>query len=328
MPASKMPTLPVIDFSPYVDLNSTEASKQAVAQEIDRACREVGFFYLSNHGVDVSLLQQMIDNARTFFDTASDEEKDAIKIKPAGDGLGDLSRGFQRVDGGAKGSHEAVDIFRPVDNSAGPPYEIGLGENQWPTVPKNFREVSERYVDGLLTLATQLMRVIAIGLGVDEQLFLSRIDKSFWNLRILGYKATDPEATTPSVSGIGEHTDFGILTLLLTDPQKNSLQVWSKSGEWMAADPIPGCFVINLGDMLSKWTDGQYVSTKHRVLHNSSKARISVPFFFDPNMDAHISPVLPLDGSAREDEGILYREKFLRAMQYTVITDPNYSCTT
>ena len=79
-----------------------------------------------------------------------------------------------------------------------------------------------------------------------------------------------------------------------------------------------GCDLINLGDMLSKWTDGIYISTKHRVIHKSTKARVSIPFFFDPNMDAVISPVLPLDRSSREDEGI--REKFVNSIKYSVVT--------
>lgn len=98
--------LPVIDFSPFLDPSSTKAAKHSTALGIDRACREVGFFYLSGHGIDSSLTEQMLDNARTFFARASPEEKQELKIKDAGDGTGDSSRGFQRVEGGAKGAHE------------------------------------------------------------------------------------------------------------------------------------------------------------------------------------------------------------------------------
>jgi isopenicillin N synthase-like dioxygenase len=80
-----------------------------------------------------------------------------------------------------------------------------------------------------------------------------------------------------------------------------------------------GCLLCNIGDMLSKWTDGMYKSTKHRVLHTSSKMRISVPLFFDPNMDALIAPVLPIDGSSRENEGVLYREKFIHSVTYPIV---------
>lgn len=118
--------------------------------------------------------------------------------------------------------------------------------------------MSEEYITAVLSLAMEVVRAIAMALEVDEKVLLSRVDKSFWNLRIIGYEAMEEKADISKVSGIGEHTgrlysglsmlgiwqltpiaDFGILTLLLTDPQKGSLQVRSKSGDWIAADPIP-----------------------------------------------------------------------------------------
>ncbi|KAH9224955.1 hypothetical protein DL95DRAFT_259433, partial [Leptodontidium sp. 2 PMI_412] len=168
------------------------------------------------------------------------------------------------------------------------------GENQWPETPGSFRQVSEKYIDAVLSLAMEVAKAISIGLEVDETEILSRVSESFWNLRILGYKAA-PKTENEAVSGIGNHTgnsvDFGILTFLLTASQKDSLQVLSKTGEWYVLSPHSGCYVVNLGDMLSKWTNGLYVSTRHRVIHNSPEPRISIPLFFDPNMDALISPL-------------------------------------
>jgi isopenicillin N synthase-like dioxygenase len=97
-------------------------------------------------------------------------------------------------------------MFRPVDNLGGPPYEVGLGENQWPQTPETFRKVSKDYIDAVVSLATEVVRAIAIGLQVDEKVLLSRVDKSFWNLRIIGYEATKEYTDTSKVSGIGEHT--------------------------------------------------------------------------------------------------------------------------
>lgn len=104
--------LSIIDFSPFLSPSSTPAQKRSTALEIDQACREVGFFYLSNHGIDAALTQRMLDNARTFCDRASPEEKHGLAIKDAGDGIGDSARGFQRVEGGAKGVHEVGTIIR------------------------------------------------------------------------------------------------------------------------------------------------------------------------------------------------------------------------
>jgi len=101
---------------------------------------------------------------------------------------------------------QALDMFRPVDNSKGPPYEIGFGENQWPKTPQEFRDISEKYINAVFSLASEIVRAIAMALEVDEQVFVGRIDKSFWNLRIIGYEATDENEDTSKVSGIGEHT--------------------------------------------------------------------------------------------------------------------------
>ena len=101
-----MSSLPVIDFSPFLSSDSSPERKRATAKEIDRACRDVGFFYLKNHGIPQELMQRMLENARTFFETATAEEKRLLAIKDPGDGIGDLARGFQRVEGGEKGSHE------------------------------------------------------------------------------------------------------------------------------------------------------------------------------------------------------------------------------
>jgi len=98
--------LPIIDFSPFLNPSSKAGAKRATALEIDRACRDVGFFYLSNHGIDAEITQNMLHTARTFFENASPEEKNGLSIKDAGDGIGDSARGFQRVEGGAKGAHE------------------------------------------------------------------------------------------------------------------------------------------------------------------------------------------------------------------------------
>ena len=120
------------------------------------------------------------------------------------------------------------------------------------------------------------------------------------------------------------YTDFGILTFLLSDETPKALQVLSKSGEWIWADPIEGCYVCNIGDMLSEWTRNAYKSTLHRVCHNSDSLRISIPLFFDPNWDAFISPVLPSTDPEEQDgsRGIKYREKFIKSIDVPLWRDP------
>jgi len=115
-------------------------------------------------------------------------------------------------------------MFRPVDTVGGPPYEVGFGENQWPQTPKSFRSMAEQYVDAVFSLATEIVRAIAMALEVDEAVLLSRVDKSFWNLRIIGYEATDANITTPKIAGIGEHTGNPCSVVFQRDRRVNRRQ--------------------------------------------------------------------------------------------------------
>ncbi|KAK5053145.1 hypothetical protein LTR84_002119 [Exophiala bonariae] len=316
--------LPVIDFGPFLDASSSSFQKKQVAFEIDKACREVGFFYLKNHGVPAELVADMLAKTRHVFETATPEEKERLAMRGSAEG-GDSARGWLKVKNAA-GAHEvsattptfkAVDFFRPVPVQEAP-YTTGMGPNLWPSVPADFRTTAETYIDQLENLGNSVMKAIAIGLSVDESIFLDRIDKAFWNLRILGYEGR--KTRSESAAGIGEHTGKA-----LDHPYscKKSLQVLSKTGEWIWADPIEGCYVCNIGDMLSEWTRGAYKSTLHRVCHNSDSLRISIPFFFDPNWDAFISPVLPsAEGTIDASEGIRYQDKFIKSIDYPLWRDP------
>lgn len=315
-----METLPIIDFGPFLDPSSTEEIKKQTAKELDRACRDVGFFYLKNHGVPKEMIDAMLMAARFFFENATPDEKRRIAIKKTSEG-GDNARGWLEVKKADAGSHEAVDFYRPVD-SAGPPYVTGEGPNAWPSIPIGFQELATAYTEKVTDLGTSVMRAIALALEVDDNIFLSRVDKAFWNLRILGYEGRKSKSSANA--GIGQHTDFGILTFLLSDQTPKALQVLSKSGEWIWADPIEGCYVCNIGDMLSEWTRNAYKSTLHRVCHNSETLRISIPLFFDPNWDAFISPVLPSTNPEDMDKtrGIRYMDKFIRAVEKPLWRDP------
>lgn len=109
--------------------------------------------------------------------------------------------------------------------------------------------------------------------------------------RVIGYPPLPPGHDIGTGISCGEHTDYGCTTFLYTTPQPGSLQVLSKSGEWINADPVPGAYVVNIGDMLEVWTNGLWQSTKHRVIHKSQEMRVSVPFFYEPNLEAVVRPL-------------------------------------
>ncbi|KAK6063560.1 2OG-Fe(II)oxygenase superfamily protein [Seiridium cupressi] len=269
-------TLPIIDFGPFIAPDATWQERRNVAAALDKACREVGFFYLKNHGVPSELMNGILDGARDFFETATRDDKKKIALRRLEEG-GDNARGWLEIRSEKGGSHEAVDMYRPVDLGE-PPYTPGQGPNQWPKSPTSFRPTAEDYIDRVTNLGIQVMKALAMGLDVDEEIFLSR----------------------------------------------NSLQVLDKTGEWTWVDPIEGCYVCNIGDMLAEWTRGAYKSTLHRVCHNNDSLRVSIPFFFDPNWDAYISPVLKASGAEEEDQykGIRYADKFVRSIDVPLWRDP------
>lgn len=133
---------------------------------------------------------------------------------------------------------QAVDFLRELETE-GPPYTKGLGRNQWPKTPATLRAVAEDYAERLVALGVAIMKAFALALNVSEEIFSSRVDESFWQLRLAAYPGVE-EGTDQSNSGLYQHSDFGILTFLLTDEHKGSLKVLAPNGEdWIAADPIP-----------------------------------------------------------------------------------------
>ncbi|KAJ3092141.1 hypothetical protein HK102_010421 [Quaeritorhiza haematococci] len=301
--------LPIIDISPFLASSEDvkkdpsapaaaasyiEQAKKATGELIDKACREVGFFYLTGHGIPEEDLQEVRQLARDFFALPL-EEKEEISIAKT-----DKARGFQRLGQNitkyAKDWHEAIDLYAPV----GPDHtlikknlKVLTGTNPWPRNPPNFKDKFEAYVEKMKRLGLATMRAIAMGLKLDEHFFDPFMTDSFWVMRIIGYPPLQSGKENSDNVGVscGEHTDYGCLTLLNTDETTGALQVMSKSGEWINADPVPGAFVVNIGDMLNNWTNDLYKSTLHRVIHTKSSYRVSIPFFYEPSFDAVIEPL-------------------------------------
>ncbi|KAL7271742.1 hypothetical protein RUND412_005482 [Rhizina undulata] len=312
-----MEILPVIDLSPFLPFSSPpdEAAKHATAKKLDEACRKVGFFYLANHGISEEICNEVIETAREFFVNAGEEEKERIRRKELTEG-GDGARGWQRlgenVTMGAKDWHEAIDLYRPFNPQSPPPYNILTGPNPWPNYPQNFRPLYENYIATLLSMGSSLLRAMSLALTYDtptptEDLFLPSTSRSVWVLRAIFYPPLPESHSLEAGVSCGEHTDYGCTTFLLADATPGALQVKGKDGEWKTADPKSGCFVVNIGDMMERWTNGVWRSTVHRVVHKGVKDRVSVPFFLEPDFDARISP---LEVCVKKTGGVrLYEEK-------------------
>ena len=290
--------LPVIDVSPLV---TGVGDRDAVAAAVARACRDSGFFYIVGHRVDERLQSRLEKASRRFF--AQDvETKMAIAMERGGRAWrgyfpvgAELTSGKADVKEGIYfGAELAADHPRVKD---GTPLH---GANLFPRDIPELRDAVLQYMDAMTGVGHALMEGIALSLGLDASYFADRYTREPLTLfRIFNYPG-DPSAPDDEARwGVGEHTDYGLLTILKQD-DTGGLQVKSGGG-WIAAPPIPDAFLCNIGDMLDRMTAGQYKSTPHRVQNVTRRDRLSFPFFFDPNFQARISPIIEADGRLVDD---------------------------
>lgn len=315
-------SIPIIDVQKLRDPGSTLDERRRVGSELDRACREVGFFYVRNHGVCDDLTTRIRESSRRWFDLPADVKAEialTADCKRRGfRGYQALGSNVTRYDGGFQRDwHEAIDLYKHFDESH-PDAKAGLplhGPNPWPTQIEGYQEALETYVQECISLGADLLRGIALGLQLDEDFFGgSNAGDPFWVMRIIHYPpleqaaaSSGSESTLAAFQGeeversvqlsCGEHTDYGLLTIVNQDENVSALQVKNSAGKWVAADPIPGTFVCNIGDMFKVWTNGLYQPTMHRVINlSSAKRRISVPFFYEPNFNTRVEPLPQLCG--------------------------------
>jgi isopenicillin N synthase-like dioxygenase len=287
--------LPVIDVSPLV---AGDERVDEVAAALDQACREFGFFYISGHGVEASLQDRLEAAAHAFF-ALPDAEKAEIAMARGGRAWrgwfpleGELTSGrADRKEGIYFGEELRPD--HPLVVRETPLH----GANLFPAQVPDLRDAVLGYLDAMTSLGHALARGIAVGLGLDAGWFSDHLTADPLVLfRIFRYP---PEVGLPDPNwGVAEHTDYGLLTILLQDAS-GGLQVHAPNG-WVDAPPIPGTFVCNLGDMLERMTGGRYRSTPHRVRNPGDGDRLSFPFFFDPAWNAEVLPV-PLSGETRTE---------------------------
>jgi isopenicillin N synthase-like dioxygenase len=294
-----MATVPVIDIGSLV---KDPADQARVTDEIGRACRDSGFFYVVGHGVSESLQRRLEHLSRVFFAQDLDTKME-IRMERGGRAWrgyfpvgGELTSGKPDIKEGIYFGAELTDDH-PLVKADTPLH----GANLFPSNMPEFRDVVLEYLDEMTKLGHTIMKGIALGLGLSASYFADRYTGDPLILfRIFNYPG-DPTAVAGEPRwGVGEHTDYGFLTILKQD-DTGGLQVKSK-GHWIAAPPIPGAFLCNIGDMLDRITGGRYKSTPHRVQNVTNRDRLSFPFFFDPNFNAEVRPIeLPDAGIVASD---------------------------
>jgi isopenicillin N synthase-like dioxygenase len=292
--------LPVIDVSPLLRSDAGGRGAEQVAEEIDAACRDTGFFYAVGHDVSSELVARLDRLAREFF-ALDDHEKSAIAMHHGGSAW----RGWFPVGGeltsGKPDMKEGI-YFGDELGPADPRVEAGLplhGPNLFPVRPEGLGAAVLEYIDSVTALGHALLRGMSVGLGLDESWFDRHLTAEPLVLfRIFHYP---PLESVDERWSVGEHTDYGLITILAQDAS-GGLEVRGPRG-WIAAPPIADAFVVNLGDMLERMTGGRYRSTPHRVRNASGLDRVSFPLFLDPAWTAEVLPVPLAGGEVSEDRG-------------------------
>ncbi len=299
MRAVTAPAIPVIDIQPYLAGDAIGARR--VAEAVGAACEEIGFLVVAGHGIPDALVRRVFEVSLAFFDRPLGE-KLALRSDDPG-----VPRGYSALASKSLGRTYGLDtppdlreqfFVGPLDDWAShfqrfPGAAKVYAPNVWPATPAEFREVLTAYYRAQERLARDLMRIFALALGLAEGWFDDTIDRHF---------STCPSNLYPEPAGeplpgqlrAGPHTDFGSLTILAVNDAPGGLQVLFPDGAWHDVRPAPGQLVVNLGDMMGRWTNDRWKSTVHRVVNPprelaTGSRRQTVGFFLHPNWDAPVA---------------------------------------
>jgi isopenicillin N synthase-like dioxygenase len=278
---SEFQSVPVIDVAPL--FGGPDATARAVAAEIRRASVEVGFFYVRGHNVPPRLMQDMLSAAKKYF-ARPETEKRRIQVNTAHRGYvpfaqTTLGRAFKPD---LKESLNFAFPFQPGDPYLAEPRPL-IGLNQWPDDEPELRRTAEAYYDAVFELGQKVLEGFALALDLERSFFRGLYRHPLVRARLIHYPPQS-EASVDGQFGAAPHTDWGCITVLWQD-DVGGLQVRNRAGQWIDAPPIADTFVINIGDMLERWSNDLFVSTPHRVVNASGRERYSIPVFYDPDFE-------------------------------------------
>ena len=284
--------IPVLDLAPLMAGGDT----RKLAADFAKAYGETGFGYVINHGIDPAL-RAAVFAASERFHALPEAQKQAIA-------LNHCHRGYIAINTSTDVNSDLAEVTKPNqsasfmmmrEDAAVEPDVYLSGPNQWPELA-GFREACEAYAAAMTALGQKLMALALEAIGVTDNSVLAAFDTPTLWLRLLHYPPQPPQAPE-DLYGSAPHKDFGCLTLLAQD-DVGGLQVQTPAGNWVDAPPMENAFVVNVGDMLHRMSNGKLRSTPHRVINASGRERYSVPFFFDPHVSTNIAP-LPGTGPAK-----------------------------
>jgi isopenicillin N synthase-like dioxygenase len=284
-----MTELPILSFAGTV-------AESALAQQLDQAFRETGFCYIRDIGVDQTLVDAVFDASRRFH-ALPRAAKDLIAMNR-------YHRGYMAPKSSVIETSTVARVTKPNDSESfmlmhdvpaddprfGRPLD---GPNQWPDLA-GFRSAVEAYDRAMHEFCLRFLRPLALALALPADWFLPFFQQPTTFLRLLHYPP-QPAGADDDAFGSAPHTDYGFVTVLAQD-DRGGLEVRRRDGTWLSAQPIPGTWVVNVADMLARWTNGRWQSTPHRVKNLSGSDRYSCPYFFDMSMDSVVGVVPTCDG--------------------------------
>jgi isopenicillin N synthase-like dioxygenase len=280
--------IPILDLGPY--LGGEPGADRRLAAELRRACEEIGFYFITNHGVPQRLIDAAFAETARFHAQAL-ADKMALLINDHM--IGYLPVGYSTFRSSTVNRNTKHDLnealFVRRDRTQDDPDVVSgkrwRGLNQWPAALPGFRETMVEYFRTMEALGQKLLPLYALALDLPRDYFLPLFDGAHINLRLSHYPAN--AAAEDNQFGIAPHADAGFLTML---PQSEvpGLEIRTNSGKWLAAPSLPGSYLVNTGDTLNRWTNGRFLSTPHRASNNSARERYAMPFFYDPNTDTMI----------------------------------------
>lgn len=289
--------IPVLELSRF--LRGDETDRKRAARDTDAICRDIGFLAITGHEVPESSINDIYHCSKAFFHLP-DEAKRAVR-QPSPD----LIRGYIGMGLAALGTTQGEETppdfkesfsIGPVDvdpeelDRSIPGVRHHFSENLWPHGLEEFRQAWTRYYREMTRLSHDILRLFACALDLEENYFASFSDRHISILGAMFYPNQDPPPK-PGQLRAGAHTDFGTLTILKPDQAPGGLQVLSRTGNWVPAITPPDGFIVNIGDLMARWTNDRWVSTLHRVVNpppdqRLGSERLSIGFFHQPNYDA------------------------------------------
>ncbi|KAK6503883.1 hypothetical protein TWF481_008884 [Arthrobotrys musiformis] len=276
-------SIPVLDLT--LAFSSSLSDRKKCAETLFDACTRVGFFYVKNHGVPEEVVSQCFTAGRDFFELTM-EEKMKIYIKDSENFKGYTPLLGENTDPAGRGDlHEGFDIGYDYAGSGEAKME---GVNRWPESLPSIKSPVTTYFDEMVKLGKKLFQLFAVSLDLEEGYFDNLVSGKGGIMRLLHYPPQEDENLDMKQLGIGAHSDYECFTILAQQNGVEALQVLNKAGQWVGATPMEGTFVVNVGDMMARWTNDLYLSTIHRAINRTGVRRYSIPFFFGVDYETTI----------------------------------------